>query len=158
MLATWGINNIFCELAYLPGLMMNNNPRVVFVARLAVESHLDPGIRFENLSSCLCSSGCSGTFSVVVVVCAVREHTVFCLRSIVHGVVCCELRICLCRCFVSSDIHVNDSIQGFPSRMLNRRDAADIVNLKNAGGKFVPVARVSWMKWTDATKHKHTEF
>lgn len=53
---------------------------------------------------------------------------------------------------------MNDSIQGFPSRMLNRRDVADIVNLKNAGGKFVTVARVSWMKWTDATKHKHTEF
>lgn len=37
---------------------------------------------------------------------------------------------------------MNDSVQGSPSRMLNRRDAADIVNLKNAGGKFVPVARV----------------
>lgn len=90
MLATWGINNIFCALAYLPGLMMNNNPRVVFVARLAVESHLDPGIRFENLSSCLCSSGCSGTFSFVVVVCSERAHRVL-LKQ--HCPWSCVLRI-----------------------------------------------------------------
>lgn len=131
----------FCELAYLPGLMINNNPRVVFVARLTVGSHLDAG-RFENLSSCLCSSGCSGRFSVVVVVvvCSERARRVLFKQ---HCLWSCALRICLCRCFASSDILVNDRIQSFPSRMLDRRDMADIVKKKNASRKFITAARVS---------------
>lgn len=117
--------------------MINNNPRVVFVARHAVWPHLDPG-RLENLSSCLCSSGCSGTFFVVVVcVCVlVTEHIVFCRSCTVHGVVCCDLEMCLSRWFASSGVHVNDRVQGFPSRMWNRGDPADIVPLKNARGEF----------------------
>lgn len=110
------MNNIFCELAYLPGLMINNNPRVSFVARHQVGTHLDPGAfsEFKLLFVLLrLFWNIFVVVVVVVVVCAMREHVVFCLSRIVHGVVCCKLRICLCRWFASSDFR---RILGFPQQ------------------------------------------